>query len=193
MGEHSVLHTFYPVTTPGDLTFYDVAKSSKASLTSSLNTRQASAEPPSPPISHTHAGSNIPQSRSDPVVHAGIVCDGCSCQVIGVRHKCLDCPDFDLCDSCVASGGKESHEQFHEFFEITEPGHVYVHTIFSGDAGREPVSSQTNVTTPVQASEGVRPPTVEPVIHGATCNLCDSRIRGVRYVCILFHSHSTRY
>ena len=34
-------------------------------------------------------------------VHEGIECDGCEMNPIrGLRFKCLDCPDFDLCEEC---------------------------------------------------------------------------------------------
>lgn len=28
------------------------------------------------------------------------VCDGCDIQIVGVRNKCLSCPDFDYCSAC---------------------------------------------------------------------------------------------
>lgn len=28
------------------------------------------------------------------------VCDGCDVQIVGVRNKCLTCPDFDYCSTC---------------------------------------------------------------------------------------------
>lgn len=184
VGEHAAHHSFYPVTVPRDLTFYEVAKLSKtlALDSSSPNDHRPCTE--SPPVSHTHHGTSSMQPRSElPVIHTGIVCDGCNCQVVGIRHKCLDCPDFDLCDSCVNSGRKETHEPLHEFFEITEPGHVYVHTIFSGNGERVPSPSRPHIPprspSPVRAAPMAD---VEPIVHGATCNLCDSRVRGDRYV-----------
>lgn len=33
------------------------------------------------------------------------ICDGCEKFIFGVRHKCLDCPDWDYCSDCVANAG----------------------------------------------------------------------------------------
>ncbi len=30
------------------------------------------------------------------------ICDGCDDAIVGIRHKCLDCPDWDYCTNCVA-------------------------------------------------------------------------------------------
>jgi next-to-BRCA1 protein 1 len=47
------------------------------------------------------------------------ICDGCDKYVTGVRHKCLDCPDWDYCSGCY------EHASFvhpdHRFVPIYEP------------------------------------------------------------------------
>jgi next-to-BRCA1 protein 1 len=34
-------------------------------------------------------------------VHHSAICDNCNNRIVGVRHKCLNCPDWDYCSSCV--------------------------------------------------------------------------------------------
>ncbi|KAF2862936.1 hypothetical protein K470DRAFT_293119 [Piedraia hortae CBS 480.64] len=46
--------------------------------------------------------------------HSSTLCDGCDKTVRGVRHKCLDCPDWDFCDECIGKA-KDLH-----------PGHRFV-------------------------------------------------------------------
>jgi hypothetical protein len=38
-------------------------------------------------------------------IHYGVICDGCdSFPLVGARFKCQSCPDYDLCEGCVAKG-----------------------------------------------------------------------------------------
>ncbi|PYH76045.1 ZZ type zinc finger domain protein, partial [Aspergillus uvarum CBS 121591] len=45
---------------------------------------------------------SIVQSRCNPGRHHhhAAICDGCEKRIIGVRHKCLTCPDWDYCTEC---------------------------------------------------------------------------------------------
>lgn len=45
------------------------------------------------------------------VVHPKVACNGCGCYpIFGVRYKCTECDDYDLCQECMNLGGH--HHQF---------------------------------------------------------------------------------
>lgn len=51
--------------------------------------------------------------------HNNITCDGCQlAPIVGVRYKCANCPNFDLCESCEAKG---VHDPTHVFLKINRP------------------------------------------------------------------------
>jgi len=52
-------------------------------------------------------------------VRHSAVCDGCEKFIYGVRHKCLNCPDWDFCSECIKTA-KTSHGR-HRFVPIYEP------------------------------------------------------------------------
>ncbi|KAI1446255.1 hypothetical protein F5Y02DRAFT_83880 [Annulohypoxylon stygium] len=47
------------------------------------------------------------------------ICDGCDKYVRGIRHKCLDCPDWDYCSECVQNA--DFIHAGHRFVAIYEP------------------------------------------------------------------------
>ena len=48
------------------------------------------------------------------IVHFGVTCDHCKVMpIIGIRYKCLTCPDFDLCSKC-----KNENIHDHQFKEV---------------------------------------------------------------------------
>ncbi|ETS81879.1 hypothetical protein PFICI_06881 [Pestalotiopsis fici W106-1] len=47
------------------------------------------------------------------------ICDGCNHYIRGVRHKCLDCPDWDYCSDCAQNAGFVHPN--HRFAPIYEP------------------------------------------------------------------------
>lgn len=54
------------------------------------------------------------------MVHEGITCDICSDTIVGVRHKCQNCDDYDLCQGCIGLS-PEKHTSRHRFKKIKRP------------------------------------------------------------------------
>jgi next-to-BRCA1 protein 1 len=93
--------------------------------------------------------------------------------------------DYDMCTSCITNK-RDQHSSAHQFFRIEEPGHVIVHTVFGGEDDhvasrfpRAPPPQPAAASTPAPTR---RPAPPAPVAHNATCDLCDSRIYGERFV-----------
>ena len=110
------------------------------------------------------------------VTHVEAGCDGCrQCPLIGVRYKCLYCPNFDLCSTCL-----ESLEAFqptnstNSMFgsrkkPIHDPNHRFVRMASAIPVSKLPTYLQNR----------------EDMVHrGIACNTCDKReIVGYRYFC----------
>jgi hypothetical protein len=43
------------------------------------------------------------------MVH-GAICDACNTRIKGIRYKCVQCPDYDLCNSCKQQNFHKEHE-----------------------------------------------------------------------------------
>ncbi|KAI1810281.1 hypothetical protein GGS20DRAFT_568184 [Poronia punctata] len=60
--------------------------------------------------------SRLPPGRN---ARHNAICDGCDRYIRGVRHKCLDCPDWDYCAECVKDAAFVHSS--HRFVPIYEP------------------------------------------------------------------------
>ncbi|CAF1135590.1 unnamed protein product [Rotaria magnacalcarata] len=71
------------------------------------------------PKSKTHE-----QASENTTIHIGVICDGCQGPVIGNRYKCLECFNYDLCQTC---SNKNLHSE-HNMLKLTR--------VFQHDRGR---------------------------------------------------------
>jgi next-to-BRCA1 protein 1 len=82
------------------------------------------------PASHALLKLKEPARRD---IHYGVTCDGCGVKPIeGVRYKCLDCPNFDLCSACEE---KNQHPSDHTLLKLKERkrgGHGHCGRRFGG-------------------------------------------------------------
>ncbi|CAG8950956.1 hypothetical protein HYFRA_00006353 [Hymenoscyphus fraxineus] len=82
-----------------------------------------------PPATYTRSGQNIVQllfrvsedaTRRNAYVHRGCACNSCGAVPIrGIRYRCSNCADYDLCESCESQG---LHIKTHIFYKIRVPG-----------------------------------------------------------------------
>ncbi|KAI1793192.1 hypothetical protein LXA43DRAFT_886348 [Ganoderma leucocontextum] len=166
---HNVSHAFFPMYAPSERSRFDrIHENHGRNRTQSPRHASGSTESPADALP----------------VHRNVICDVCNAEIVGMRYKCLDCPDYDMCDECISTPAlREMHHSQHQFFAIDKPGEVIVHTVFSGDGEREPPRPAPAVSPRVNLPR-VHSRDVEPVVHSAMCNMCDSRIRGDRFKCL---------
>lgn len=59
------------------------------------------------------------QARKDGYVHRGVTCNSCNVMPIrGIRYRCANCIDFDLCEQCEAL---QVHPKTHLFYKVRVP------------------------------------------------------------------------
>jgi len=97
-------------------------------------------------------------------VHPGVACDGCSqAPILGKRFKCLQCPDYDLCERCFKRNKVDMSVHPHEVY-----AQVQSNTI--GDVVQ-------SYYAPANGSMG-------SVHHNVICDGCDATpIQGSRFTC----------
>ena len=95
------------------------------------------------------------------------ICDGCDVEIKGIRHKCLECPDWDYCSSC------------HENSSFIHQGHRFV-----------PVYEPLEPTTNARIRAFNRPTHVGICCDGPLCTSArksTTYIIGDRYKCAVCH------
>ncbi|KAL8910410.1 MAG: hypothetical protein Q9171_004283 [Xanthocarpia ochracea] len=62
------------------------------------------------------------QARKEGFVHRGVNCNSCNAMPIcGIRYRCANCPDYDLCEQCESL---QAHDKTHLFYKIRIPAPV---------------------------------------------------------------------
>jgi hypothetical protein len=95
-------------------------------------------------------------------IHFGVVCDGCQqYPLIGIRYKCSDCPDYDLCEPCF---NKDVHtENSHAFLKISSRSVGSVAERRSASSAASPAPAEATIAEPGKPEEASAPVVEEPV------------------------------
>ncbi|GAA5909837.1 hypothetical protein JCM5296_001832 [Sporobolomyces johnsonii] len=139
------------------------------------STEEATEEAPS--VENVEENKAGPANEEKPE-HRNCFCDRCLKTIVGSRFKCKGCSNYDLCDLCV-DFRSEFHPTAHAFVEIVRPGAQHLPTT-RGCFDQEAVP--VPAVTEQQPKPDEKP--VAPVVHNATCDLCQETIVGVRYKCV---------
>ncbi|OAQ26758.1 hypothetical protein K457DRAFT_58270, partial [Linnemannia elongata AG-77] len=91
-----------------------------------------------------------------------VLCDVCMDTIKGIRYKCRDCDNYDLCQACYPLAAERYHPK-HSFTAIERP---------LGSSSRSSVTVNSCPRTEVQRLE-----------HAAYCDICTVVITGVRHKC----------
>merc|ERR1712064_156121 len=74
----------------------------------------------------TRIEGDIEEGLKEGKLHPGVTCDGCEKPVVGFRYKCVQCPDYDLCERCEA---KRIHPE-HNMMRIAAPEGIWPQHFF---------------------------------------------------------------
>jgi len=90
------------------LTTGPIADLTKIVLTGLRAIQQQAQETANSFLGNNNSANDI--APSSVAVHSGIKCDACLMNpILGVRYKCANCKDFDLCANCEAKGVHKDH------------------------------------------------------------------------------------
>ncbi len=121
------------------------------------------------------AGFVPPQLRETPAQqqlhddYHSAICDCCDFPILGVRYKCLNCPDFDICASCEQDGQHAAHPAAHLFLVLPRP------------LPEEHAAAWKQLFPLPLCVDEVGTGTVH---RGVFCTQCKAPVVGARYVCV---------
>ncbi|KAF9909010.1 hypothetical protein EC991_009192 [Linnemannia zychae] len=103
-----------------------------------------------------------PKPRYEEAVHTNVLCDVCMDTIKGIRYKCQDCDNYDLCQACHPLAAERYHPK-HSFTAIEKP---------LGGRSLPPVIPSSRQHTETKLVE-----------HKAYCDICTVVITGIRHKC----------
>lgn len=130
------------------------------------------------------SGASTPRStpratKNNDGLHPSVYCDGCLQPVRGTRHKCVQCPNFDLCARCLAAVNMPkgiAHRPDHFFNAISPPS--------PSSSCRSP-SPRSPTPRPTTATAEPAAPNKAPLEHNAICDVCQAQIVNcARFKCL---------
>ncbi|RWS28643.1 next to BRCA1 gene 1 protein-like isoform X2 [Leptotrombidium deliense] len=84
-----------------------------------LKSKENAAEIKPAKVNQIDASDRKAPITEEKVVHSNIICDHCEQEIRGIRYKCSQCADFDLCETC--ENIKDAHAENHIFQKIRKP------------------------------------------------------------------------
>lgn len=120
------------------------------------------------------------KSKNESPVHKGSKCRNCNMSPIsGIRYRCVNCLDYDLCEQCEE---EESHNKKHIFLKIPSPLPLPP-SIRGLNPPKDPLLP---LSYPSHTSIETLPATVDNSdVHYVLCDGCGKKnIKGIRYKCV---------
>eukprot|EP01083_Nonionella_stella_P123098 370708_1 len=127
-----------------------------------MHPRHAPYPKPGPPHGAATGGRHGGDVPPPPAVHHGVVCDGCDIgPIVGTRFKCVECPDFDLCESCEAKPTnpdyiRQGHWITHQMMKHRQPLHRGCPMFGGRGRGRPATRARSRPHTPRGVSAPAR-------------------------------------
>ncbi|KAI8344902.1 hypothetical protein EDC96DRAFT_328288 [Choanephora cucurbitarum] len=121
--------------------------------------------PPPPKMTEQHSSDESSCSTQSRSAQNRFFCDNCDSEIVGVRHTCTSCPDFDLCNKCFYSD-KYEHPERHLLITHVEDSQKMPEKTINKKA-KKPSNDKAHI---IQHT-------------GVECDSCDTPIEGIRYKC----------
>ncbi|GAA5946361.1 hypothetical protein JCM3765_000214 [Sporobolomyces pararoseus] len=118
-------------------------------------------------------------------LHPHVFCDRCLKTISGSRFKCRSCSNYDLCQNCI-DFRTQFHPGVHTFSEILKPGSIPLPTTRGAVEMQQlpPLSIPTPAPAPTTITTSTTTSSVRPIVHSATCDVCQKTIIGTRMKCL---------